>query len=134
MSNTITLDKLKRINQLGDRARHLATIINLADSSAELEDSLRHLGFKLWEYNCQGDDIYKDGKHAYDGSSVCRMFTRWVRCDSRLHVVDEIDTTEGTVRCHDTNQPWCDAIELVHYQARSILASAGWQSRAKLDK
>lgn len=124
MSNTITLDKLKRINQLGDRARHLATIVNLADSAAELGNTLRHLGFHKMEYNCQGCDIYKDGKHAYTDTGVCRVFTRWIRVDEMLHVVDEIDAVDGTIKCRDNQQAWCDAIELVHYGARRILADA----------
>lgn len=124
MSNTVTLDKLKRINQLGDRARHLATIINLSDSANELGDTLQHMGFHKMEYNCQGCDTYKDGKHAYSGAGFCRVFTRWLRVDEMLHVIDEIDIADGTIKCRDTNQAYCDAIELVHYQTRRILANA----------
>lgn len=124
MSNTITLDKLKRINQMGDRARHLASIINLSDSAAELGGTLQHLGFHKMEYLCQGCDTYKDGAHAYSGAGISRTFTRWVRVDEMLHAVDEIDVVDGTIKCRDTSQAWCDAIELVHYGARRILADA----------
>lgn len=132
--NTITLDKLKRINQLGDRARHLKSIIALADSADELGETLTAMGFHLWEYNCQGPDIYKDGEHAYAGAGVCRLFLKWVRCDSMLHLVDEIDVSTGVIHCRDTSRAYTDAVEVIPYQVRDMLVNAKWQNRAKLNK
>lgn len=122
--NTITLEKLKYISHMGDRARHLLSIIALADSANELGETLSEMGFHKWEYNCQGQDTYKDGEHAYAKAGVCRVFTRWIRVDEALSVVDEIDVVDGTVKCRYTRDAYADAIELVPYQARGILANA----------
>lgn len=121
-----TTDQLKRINELEDRARHLATIIDHIDDANQMGDTLSRLGFHKMQYECKGCDIYKDGKRAYSGAGISRVFTSWVRCDDMLHIVDEVDSVDGVITCRDT-QPhfaWCKAVRLVAYQSRRILADA----------
>lgn len=106
-----TLERLKHINECGSRARTITSVINLADSSEELKETLKERGFKYKKYEC----VLPVG---------ARVWHVWQRVDEMLGMVDEVDCSTGVVRVRYTQTTWTDAIELVNHNARKILAGS----------
>lgn len=108
---SITLERLKHVQECGSRARTIASVINLADSSDELRETLKEMGFKHKKYEC----LLPVG---------CRAWHIWSRVDEMLGMVDEVDCATGVVRVRYTQTVWTDAVELINHNARQILAGS----------
>lgn len=108
---SVTLERLKHINECGSRARTIASVINLAGSSEELKETLKQMGFKYKKYECAL-------------SIGARVWHVWARVDEMLGMVDEVDCATGVVRVRYTQTAWTDAVELINHNARKVLAGS----------
>lgn len=105
------LNQIKLIQECGKRARAIADTVNLATTAEGLSDALQRAGFTAVQYNSANP-------------TRPRLFQYWVRVSGHNRFVDEIDTISGVARVRDTNHTFTDAVALVAYGARPILAKS----------